>query len=99
MHMNYRFLLILIISFLGSNLYSQWREYNFDVKGPQDGLTTNINDIAQDSFGLIYFATGQGFMRYDGSEFLKYSNNPVDITPVCVSKFIIKDQIKYTSFS
>ena len=68
--MNYKFLLIIIFSFVNSNLYPQWREYNFDVKGLQDGLTANISDIAQDSFGLLCFATEQGFMRYDRSEFL-----------------------------
>ena len=91
--MNYQFLLIMIFSFLDSNLYSKRREYNFDVKGPQDVSTANLNDIAEDSFDLICFATDQGFMRYDRSEFLKYSNNPVNITPVFVCQFIIKDPV------
>lgn len=91
--MNYQFLLIIDFSFLDSNFYSPWRDNKFDVKGPQDVLTVNTNDIAQDYFGLKYFATEQGFMGYGGSEFLEYSNNPVDITPVFACQFIIKDPI------
>jgi streptogramin lyase len=67
--------LFLLSSF---DIHAQWREYHFDVKDQKDGLTSNIIDIVQDSLGFIYLATGQGFIRYDGTEFKKYSHNPED---------------------
>ena len=57
---------------------SQWREYHFEEIGPKDGLTTNINAIAKDSTGLIYLATGQGLMVYDGTEFKSFVHDPND---------------------
>ena len=67
-----------------SNLYSQninrqnrpvdnvLRFHLFDI---ESGLSNNyVNSIEQDSLGFIWIATADGLNRYDGLEFIKYSD-------------------------
>lgn len=60
-----RILGIIILSFLFEIAYSVDPE--FKQLTPIDGLNNGtINDIAQDTYGQMWFATWDGLMRYDG---------------------------------
>lgn len=52
--------------------------YTVEYLGLADGLPTlNINAVAQDSLGLIWFASfGTGLIRYDGSSFKVFDHSP-----------------------
>lgn len=67
-----------------SSSNAQWRSSRFVHLGPQDGLASWTFDLAQDSVGLIYLATDQGLVRYDGHEFKLFaheSGRPGSIGP------------------
>ncbi len=52
---------------------------NFSRLTSNDGLSSNtINAILKDQFGLMWFATGDGLNRFDGSHFFAYRNHPND---------------------
>ena len=71
---------ILILSFFCSSVLSvNGQKLNFKHLTVKDGLSKNsVLDIAQDNFGFMWFATGYGLNRYDGSRFSLYINNPAD---------------------
>ncbi len=53
----------------------------FDHITPNDGLpSVHINQILQDSDGLMWFATYNGLASYDGYRFNTYNYNPKDST-------------------
>ena len=53
----------------------QGHEYEFSIFKIEDGLADNsINRITQDKDGFIWIATDNGLSRYDGSNFLNYTN-------------------------
>ncbi len=59
------------------SLYAQdqGHEYEFSIFKIEDGLADNsINRITQDKDGFIWIATDNGLSRYDGSNFLNYTN-------------------------
>ena len=60
---------------------------------PQDGLLTgNIRDIAQDSSGVMWFATSNGVISYDGytvTNFRYRANDPRSLpTNICNDIFV-----------
>lgn len=59
-------------------LWGQWRGPLLERFGPDDGLTGDVRDIAQDSLGYIYLASGQGLYQYDGSTFKLHAHDPDD---------------------
>lgn len=59
--------------------HAQFSMYPFENIGKADGLSqVTINDIYQDRYGFLWFATQEGLNRYDGYEFKVYKNNPFD---------------------
>ena len=82
MLMLYRFLILSILIIIPLELLCQWRNYFFKELGAQDGLTTNIYCFSEDSIGNIYLGTGQGLVRYDGTDFQNFIHNPEDSTTI-----------------
>jgi len=58
---------------LASNVFAQG--YNFTNYSVEDGLAqSQVNDLAQDKFGNIWFATqGGGLSQYNGEKFTNYT--------------------------
>lgn len=53
--------------------------YNADNGLPQ----THVNAIIQDSTGYLWIGTQDGLCRYDGYQFVTYTNNPLDTFSLC----------------
>ena len=73
---------IFIFSFLciaaGAQNYPV-KTLHFDALTIDDGLSQGmINDILQDHYGFMWFATKDGLNRYDGYNFLVYRHDPND---------------------
>lgn len=74
-------LLILILWICTLNVNGQ--KLNFEHLTVKDGLSQNsVLAIVQDSFGLLWFGTGYGLNRYDGSRFNLYKKKPSDTTSI-----------------
>lgn len=57
----------------GVSVYAQDRDYLFNYLTPQDGLLDgSINSIQQDSSGMMWFATFDGLISYDGYRIKSY---------------------------
>ncbi len=74
----------LIISlFLTVYIHPLNEEYSIRQLTDKDGLSqSTIFATIQDRQGYLWFATIDGLNRYDGYEFLVYSNNPEDSTSI-----------------
>jgi len=60
-------------------IIAQEQEYTFRHLTTEDGLSSNrINEIIKDSDGFMWFATGNGFTRYDGYTCKTYFPNKGD---------------------
>ncbi|WP_316792664.1 two-component regulator propeller domain-containing protein [Pedobacter frigoris] len=71
--------IILIMGLWISTLSVSGQKLHFEHLTVKDGLSRNsVLDITQDNFGFMWFATGHGLDRYDGSRFSTYINNPAD---------------------
>ncbi len=74
------------------NLYSQ-NPSQIDVLTTEDGLLfRQVNSVAQDGNGLMYFGTSQGINRYDGYQFKIYNNdreNPFFIVEENISTMLV----------
>lgn len=71
--------IILMLSLWSSALIVNGQKLNFEHLTVKDGLSKNsVLDIVQDNFGFMWFATGYGLNRYDGSRFSLYINNPAN---------------------
>ena len=70
-------LLLLLAQFAaGQILTSPIRFTNYTIA---DGLPTNaVNNIMEDSHGLVWMGTAQGLVRYDGNSFTVYKHNRAD---------------------
>jgi ligand-binding sensor domain-containing protein/signal transduction histidine kinase len=69
-----QFLLILILIFCLNNGYSQ-DPYSISIT-TENGLPSNaVYDIYQDKKGFIWIASDAGLSRYDGFEFITYTND------------------------
>lgn len=74
-------ILIFILWICSLNVNGQ--KLNFEHLTVKDGLSQNsVLSIVQDHFGLMWFATGYGLNRYDGSRFSLYKNNAADTTSI-----------------
>ncbi|WP_316838507.1 two-component regulator propeller domain-containing protein [Pedobacter gandavensis] len=59
------------------------QKLNFEHLTVKDGLSHNsVLDITQDNFGFMWFATGYGLNRYDGSRFNLYKKKSADTTSI-----------------
>lgn len=68
-------ILILIIFLLVSNLGISQNPYYYTID-KTNGLPSNsVYDIFQDSKGFMWFATGKGLCRYDGSVFKTFTSD------------------------
>ncbi len=75
--------IVLIWAFLGSALNVKGQKLYFEHLTVKDGLSRNsVLAIAQDNLGFMWFATGHGLNRYDGSRFSTYISNPADTTSI-----------------
>lgn len=67
------------LTFLNVN-YAQFQKITFDRIEREQGLIPgNVNDILQDSIGLIWMATENGLCRYDGYSFVYFKNEVNDV--------------------
>lgn len=67
-----------LLSLLSANAQShQYFTSNHDLS------SSLVNQIFQDSYGMIWIATEDGLNRYDGSKFTVYHNIPDDSTSLC----------------
>lgn len=77
-----KYLIIIVVGFWSYVGYSL--DPDFRHLTPLDGLNNGtINDIVQDSYGQMWFATWDGLMRYDGYFIKNYKpeiGNPYSIT-------------------
>ena len=65
------------------SLFAAWalfsQEARFSRLSREDGLSnSSVSSIVQDSRGFLWFGTKNGLNRYDGYEFIVYSNNPFE---------------------
>lgn len=59
------------------------KNYSFKNINIKDGLSqSSILSILQDRKGFMWFGTANGLNRYDGYEFLVYTNDPTDSTSI-----------------
>lgn len=68
---------VVLLLFVASLLNSQSEQIFFEQITTRDGLSQNdINDIYQDSRGLMWFGTNEGLNKYDGYSFTIYKPSP-----------------------
>lgn len=57
---------------------------NVDLFNADKGLPqTHVNTLIQDSTGFLWIGTQDGLCRYDGYQFVTYTNNPLDSLSLC----------------
>lgn len=57
---------------------------NVDLFNADKGLPqTHVNTLIQDSTGFLWSGTQDGLCRYDGYQFVTYTNNPLDSSSLC----------------
>lgn len=62
---------------------SQSLNVSFEHFNHEDGLSTPVTKIVQDSFGFIWLGTMDGVKRFDGENFVPYRSNPQDSNTLC----------------
>ncbi|MGE0076990.1 MAG: two-component regulator propeller domain-containing protein [Bacteroidales bacterium] len=63
---------------------SEAQVVNVDLFNADNGLPqTNVNAAIQDSIGFLWIGTADGLCRYDGYQFVTYTNNPLDSFSIC----------------
>src|SRR5260221_12163428 len=74
MHRPRRLAIVTLLSAIPLTLANLSAEhYNFDQLGLTHGLSNlNVREIAQDSQGYLWVATGGGLFRYDGHRFVRH---------------------------
>jgi len=60
--------------------FAQPLNVSFEHFNYEEGLSTPVVKIAQDSFGFIWLGTMDGIKRFDGGHFVHYRSNPQDST-------------------
>ncbi len=67
-------------------LFGQKHSVVFEQISTDEGLpNSKVYSIAQDHNGFIWIGTVEGLVKYDGSNFKLYQNNPEDTTSIPVS--------------
>ncbi len=75
------------VSVILSQNTAEMERYFFKKINIEEGLSqSSILSILQDKNGFIWFGTANGLNRYDGYEFLVYTNNPGDSTSISDNK-------------
>ncbi|MGB2129297.1 MAG: two-component regulator propeller domain-containing protein, partial [Flavicella sp.] len=73
------FLSFIVISAQDKNILLAKDQLMFEHLGSSEGLMHNsITTVLQDSKGFIWFGTLNGLYKYDGYNFVFYSNSPDD---------------------
>ncbi|HEY3385290.1 MAG TPA: two-component regulator propeller domain-containing protein [Saprospiraceae bacterium] len=62
---------------------SQPLNVSFEHFNYEEGISTPVVKIAQDSFGFIWLGTMDGIKRFDGGHFVHYRSNPQDSATLC----------------
>lgn len=66
------------------------KDIKFDHIGVDDGLSeTRVADIAEDSWGYMWFGTESGLNRYDGYTFRIYHSDRYDSTSISKNKITV----------
>jgi len=71
-------LLFLFVLLQSGNAYAQWRAPTLTRLGPEEGISSTINGMAQDTGGFMYFATIDGLYKYDSHTFQFFGHDPMD---------------------
>ncbi len=80
--------LIGLLLFIPYLLSAQSEQIFFEQITTRDGLSQNdINDIYQDSRGLMWFGTNEGLNKYDGYSFTIYK--PAPLTPGTINSNLV----------
>ncbi|NET35718.1 MAG: hypothetical protein F6K19_27445, partial [Cyanothece sp. SIO1E1] len=80
--------LIRLLLFIPYLLSAQSEQIFFEQITTRDGLSQNdINDIYQDSRGLMWFGTNEGLNKYDGYSFTIYK--PAPLTPGTINSNLV----------
>ena len=70
-------ILLFLLSLTSILLATQIQQTSFEQITTADGLSQNdINDIYQDSRGLMWFGNNEGLNKYDGYSFTVYKPVP-----------------------
>ncbi|MDF1696048.1 MAG: histidine kinase [Saprospiraceae bacterium] len=64
---------LLIVLWCNNALLGQWNGIRMTDVGLSDQLSMQVNAIAQDSLGYLYFGGNQGLKRYDGNSIKHYA--------------------------
>ena len=81
------YLFILVSLLLGTDLYAQIHNIQFDQFSIEDGISYGrVNCIIQDNQGFLWLGTSYGLNRYDGREFKNYLNSPTDSNSISDNK-------------
>jgi len=74
-----KYLWFSIILFNVQVIFAQKPNVKFETITSTEGLSHNsVSAIIQDSYGYMWFGTGNGLSRYDGYEFITYKHQPND---------------------
>ena len=77
------FFTYITILLIGINLFAASNDYIFKQLTIDDGLSqSTVFATLQDSRGYMWFGTIDGLNRYDGYNFMIYTNDPSDSTPI-----------------
>ncbi|MGZ3754096.1 MAG: hybrid sensor histidine kinase/response regulator transcription factor [Mucilaginibacter sp.] len=77
---------IVTLCFLQS--YGQ-QQLNFTLLTTKNGLSSNVvNGVLKDSYGWVWFATGDGLNRFDGNNFTVYRHRDGDTTSLPVNEIL-----------
>jgi len=77
------FFTVILILFYSFKTFSSSDEYIFRQLTVNDGLSqSTVSATLQDSRGYMWFGTIDGLNRYDGYNFMVFTNNPSDTTTI-----------------
>jgi hypothetical protein len=65
-----------IVAWVPAGLRAQARGYYFEPVPIDTREKVSLDDIVQDSVGLLWMGTNYGLVRYDGYTFRRYENQP-----------------------
>ena len=79
-----RLFFLINISILCNIVIATGQVVSVDLFNADKGLPqTYVNTIIQDSTGFLWVGTQDGLSRYDGYQFVTYTNNPLDSLSLC----------------
>ena len=75
--------ILLVLTAPDSHLFAQQHQYRFELLDVRNGLSGNqVNAIAKDEKGFMWFGTLSGLSRYDGYNFKVFRHIPGDTTSI-----------------